>query len=79
MDIISDTKNNRHPSQHGQEGQEEKIIFWISRFKGGNVADKAYQRSIIDVFVNKIFVFDDRIVITYNYKDGENLKWLHPD
>ena len=47
---------------------EEGIVFWIGRFKGGNVADKTYQRSIIDIFVNAIFVFDDRIVLTYNYK-----------
>jgi len=47
---------------------EEKIIFWISQFKGGNIADKAYQRAIIDVFVNAIYLYDDRIVLTYNFK-----------
>ena len=29
-----------------------------------------YQRQIIDIFVNSIRVFDDRLVITYNHKDG---------
>jgi DNA invertase Pin-like site-specific DNA recombinase len=47
---------------------EEKIIFWISRFKGGNVEDIAYQRAIIDIFVNAIYLYDDRIVLTYNFK-----------
>ena len=47
---------------------EEKIIFWISQFKGGNIADKAYQRAIIDVFVNAIYLYDDRIVLTYSFK-----------
>lgn len=47
---------------------EKKIIFWISRFKGGNIADKAYQRAIIDIFVNAIYLYDDRIVLTYNFK-----------
>ena len=47
---------------------EEKIVFWISQFKGGNIADKAYQRAIIDVFVNAIYLYDDRIVLTYNFK-----------
>jgi len=47
---------------------EEKIIFWINRFKGGNVADIVYQRAIIDIFVNAIYIYDDRIVLTYNFK-----------
>jgi len=36
---------------------EEKIVFWINRFKGGNIADKAYQRAIIDIFVNAIYLY----------------------
>jgi hypothetical protein len=49
---------------------EEKIIFWINRFKGkgGNVADKTYQRAIIDIFVNAIYLYDDKVVLTYNFK-----------
>ena len=47
---------------------EEHIIFWINRFKGGNVSDKTYQRAIIDIFVNAIYLYDDRIVMTYNFK-----------
>jgi hypothetical protein len=47
---------------------EEKIIFWINRFKGGDVADIAYQRAIIDIFVNAIYLYDDKIVLTYNFK-----------
>ena len=47
---------------------EEKIIFWINRFKGGDIADKAYQRAIIDIFVNAIYLYDDKIVLTYNFK-----------
>ena len=48
----------------------EDIIQWISRFKGGDPSDKAYQRQIIDIFLNSIYVFDDKLVFTYNYKNG---------
>lgn len=48
----------------------EDIIQWISRFKGGDPNDKAYQRQIIDIFLNAIYVFDDKLVFTYNYKKG---------
>ncbi|MCL1863004.1 MAG: zinc ribbon domain-containing protein, partial [Defluviitaleaceae bacterium] len=48
---------------------EEQIVFWINRFKGGDMADKAYQRAIIDIFVNAVYIFDDKIVLTYNFKN----------
>ena len=46
------------------------IVQWISRFKYGNINGKAYQREIIDVFVNSVYVYDDKLVLTYNFKDG---------
>ena len=45
----------------------ENIIHWISRFKGGDIESKEYQRTIIDLFVNAIYLYDDRIIFTYNY------------
>jgi hypothetical protein len=47
---------------------EEQIIFWISRFKNGDVADLAYRKAIIDIFVNAVYLYDDKIVLTYNFK-----------
>ena len=29
-----------------------------------------YRRRIIDVFVNSVYIFGDKIVFTYNFKDG---------
>ena len=43
---------------------------WIIRFKHGDPDNKEYQRQIIDIFLNSIYVFDDRLVFTYNYKNG---------
>jgi len=48
---------------------EEQIIFWISRFKNGDITDKAYQSAIIDIFVNAVYIYDNKIVFTYNYKN----------
>lgn len=48
----------------------EDIIEWISRFKYGDPDNKEYPRQIIDIFLNSIYVFDDRMVFTYNYKNG---------
>ena len=32
--------------------------------------DTEYQKQIIDTFINAIYVFDDNLVFTYNFKDG---------
>ena len=49
---------------------KKEIVQWISRFKYGNINDKDYQKEIIDTFLNSIYVYDDRLVFTYNYKNG---------
>ena len=49
---------------------KENIVVWISRFKGGNVEDTEYQKQIIDIFLNAIYVYDDKLVFTYNFKGG---------
>jgi len=49
---------------------EEKIIFWIGWFKGGDIDNPDYRRSIVDIFVNSIFLYDDKLVIAFNWKDG---------
>lgn len=48
---------------------KEEIVKWISRFKYGNINDKAYQREMIDTFLNSVYVYDDKIVFTYNFRD----------
>ena len=49
---------------------KEKIVKWISRLKGGNPSNRNYQRQITDTFVNSVYVYDDKPVFTYNFKDG---------
>jgi len=49
---------------------KDEIVHWISQFKYGDVDSIDYQRQIIDIFVNSFRLFDDRIIFTFNYKDG---------
>ena len=49
---------------------KEEIVDWVSRYKDGNIKDPDYRREIIDSFVNSVFVYDDKLILTYNYKDG---------
>ena len=49
---------------------KEEIVRWIKHYKHGNINDKDYQKEIIDTFLNSIYLYDDYLVLTYNYKDG---------
>ena len=49
---------------------KEQIVRWIGQFKYGDVNRQEYQKRIIDTFVNSLYLFDDRLVITYNFKGG---------
>lgn len=51
---------------------KEQIIFFLERFKGGDVNDQSYQRQIVDTFVSRIWIYDDKTVITYNYSGEGN-------
>ena len=49
---------------------KEQIMRWISQFKYGDADSIEYRKRIIDTFVNAVFLFDDKLVITYNFKGG---------
>lgn len=49
---------------------KDHVVFWISKFKDGDIESPEYRKKIIDIFVNSVFLYDDRMVITCNYKDG---------
>lgn len=50
--------------------KREHITFFIHRFRKLNVTIPEQRQRLIDGFVNGIYLFDDRLVITFNYKEG---------
>jgi DNA invertase Pin-like site-specific DNA recombinase len=49
---------------------KDQIVYWISKFKDGDIDNQEYRKAIIDIFVNAIFLYDDKLVLTFNWKDG---------
>ena len=45
---------------------------YIGEYKYGDVIipDPDYRREIVDTFVNSVYVYDDKLLLTYNYRDG---------
>ena len=50
---------------------QEKIQVWLMKFAASDLSDQSQKQKIIDIFVNSVYVYDDRVVVFVNYKDGE--------
>ncbi len=48
----------------------EFMTFWLHRFRKLDVTQKSHRKMLIDTFVNAIFLYDDKMLLTFNYKDG---------
>ncbi|MBQ8506093.1 MAG: zinc ribbon domain-containing protein, partial [Clostridia bacterium] len=48
----------------------EFMTFWLHRFRKLDVKQKSHRKMLIDAFINAIFLYDDKVVITFNYKEG---------
>ena len=49
---------------------KEQIIFWFHRFRKLNINKLEHRRRLINSFVNAIYLHDDKMIITFNYKNG---------
>ena len=48
----------------------EEILYWFYKFRKLNPKKLDHRRTLINNFVNSVFLFEDRMVITFNFKDG---------
>lgn len=48
----------------------EQITFFLNQFKHTDINDEDQRQRLIDCFVNAVYVFDDKIVLIFNYKNG---------
>lgn len=47
----------------------EQISFFIYQFRKMDITDPKQKQCLVDSFINSIYLFDDRIVLTFNCKD----------
>ena len=48
----------------------EQITFFLYRFRKFDITQKEQRQCLIDSFVNAIYLYDDKMILTFNYKDG---------
>ncbi len=54
----------------------DEVKAWLKQFCTGEEMDPDFQKRIIDVLVNCVYVYDDKIVIYFNVKDGSQVSYI---
>lgn len=58
--------------QQGFKLEKDYILCFLSQFKKMDYSDRDCQHRLIDIFVNSIFLYDDRLKITFNFGVDSN-------
>jgi hypothetical protein len=49
----------------------EKVgLRWLLRFRKLDMTQPEQRQALVDTFINAIYLYDDKILITFNYKEG---------
>lgn len=75
LDELEETKSQLEISilqeeMHKPMLTREQIAFFIYRFRKFDVTKREQRQRLIDSFVNAVYLYEDKIILTFNYKDG---------
>ncbi|SCH87582.1 Resolvase%2C N terminal domain [uncultured Faecalibacterium sp.] len=49
---------------------ENQVRFWLIRFRKLDPNVKSHRETLINTFMNAVYLYDEKVLITFNYKDG---------
>ena len=55
--------------------RKEDIVAWLCQFRGGDSADLEYRKKVIELFVNAIYIYDDKIKMFFNVTDSAQITY----
>lgn len=50
---------------------KDYVMYFLHAFKKGNSKDVGFRQKIIDTLINSVYVYEDKIVATYNYSEDK--------
>lgn len=57
--------------------KKEHILFFLHQFAKMDYTDIECQKRMIRTFLNAVFVYDDKVVLTFNYSEDGKILTLH--
>ena len=49
---------------------KEGLVLWLKQIQAMRLETKEHKQRLIDIFVNAVYLYDDKLVITFNYKEA---------
>lgn len=49
----------------------DKVLYFFEQMKNGNINDEIYRQRLVNCFINKVFLWDDKIIVTFNINKDE--------
>jgi site-specific DNA recombinase len=53
-----------------------EVCAWLKQFCTGDPLDPEFRRRIIEVFINSVYVYDDRLVLYFNVRGGKQVNYM---
>ena len=75
LDDLEDNKSKLEISILQEEMEKpiltrEQVTFFMQKYRTMDVTKQEERQRMIDTFINAVYVYDDRLIFTFNYKDG---------
>lgn len=52
--------------------ERDQIVWFLERFRDGNIDDEAFRAFLVDTFLNAVYLYDDKLVLVFNYSGDNN-------
>ena len=52
---------------------EKEEVSWLKTFRDGDPSDYDFRRRLVDIFINAVYIYDDRIIVFYNICGGKQV------
>ena len=49
----------------------DQIVWFLERFRNGNIDDAAFRAFLIDTFLNSVYLYEDKLVLVFNYSEDK--------
>lgn len=74
LDELEETKSRLETSILKEEFEnpfftKEQILCWLHKFRTIDISNTEQRQQLVDYFVNSVYVFNDRLIINFNYKE----------
>ncbi len=48
-----------------------EVKFFLNQFRKGDINDMKYRQALVDTFINRIYLYDNKMTILYNTQNGQ--------